>query len=101
GKESLKAPILVSPGGDDSKNTATTLILSWTKVKEAASYKLEVSTSKNFDKMVIRKESISDTSFKVKDLDYSTTYYWRVMAANGDVSSPWSSTHSWNTKNKP
>lgn len=63
--------------------------LSWTKTKNATSYKLYKSTdNKNWKKVATTK----DTSYTVKKLTPGAKYYFRLIAISGNKKSPYSKT---------
>ncbi|MEK9138620.1 MAG: fibronectin type III domain-containing protein, partial [Bacteroidota bacterium] len=90
------APSLVSPANGATK-VSIAPTLTWNASSGAASYQLQVSTSSTFSTFVVNQSGITSTSFAVSGLAYSTTYYWRVNAANAGGNSPWSATWSFTT----
>ncbi|MFZ1683885.1 MAG: DUF4038 domain-containing protein [Candidatus Zixiibacteriota bacterium] len=91
----VTAPAIPTPAspfnGASGQTTAPTLI--WNASSGATSYRLQVSTNSGFTAVVLDQAAIGGTSFTAPGLQYSTTYYWRVLATNSGGSSAYSS--SW------
>jgi ligand-binding sensor domain-containing protein len=81
-------PTLVSPA-DGATGIPTSVRLTWRASRDAASYRVQVSTSPGFSPTVFDQVGIADTSQMVTGLLNSTAYYWRVNAANGIDTSAW------------
>jgi len=64
-------------------------LLIWTSSSEATSYRVQLSTSNNFNTTIID-TIIIDTTLQVKILNANTLYYWRVCAINNYGSSDYS-----------
>ena len=85
------APVLVSP-----VNGATLVelnpLLNWNSSTYAESYRVQVSIDSGFTSTVYDSSNITITEFQIPNngLTISTTYYWRVNAANGGGASPYS-----------
>ncbi|HHW59779.1 MAG: T9SS type A sorting domain-containing protein [Bacteroidales bacterium] len=79
-QDKIAAPTLVSPA--DSSNIDVEVILDWSSVSGAVSYKLEIDTSNNFSSPLKQTIETTYSAHTVKDLLYGTTYYWRVSAKN-------------------
>ncbi|HNW61303.1 MAG TPA: T9SS type A sorting domain-containing protein, partial [bacterium] len=90
-------PVLNSPGNGVS-GISISSTLSWNAAARATSYTLQVATNSSFSNLVINQSGISGTSYSVS-LSYSTTYYWRVNAANSAGVSMWSTPFSFSTVN--
>jgi hypothetical protein len=86
-------PALLSPPNIGS-GQPTNPTLSWSSAANALSYQVQVSVSPSFSTTVVSLTGITATSTPVTGLVNSTTYYWRVQAANTDGVSGWSS--AWN-----
>ncbi|HPS13368.1 MAG TPA: gliding motility-associated C-terminal domain-containing protein, partial [Prolixibacteraceae bacterium] len=89
-------PVLKSPE-DGSVDLDTSLVLSWYEANRAASYNLQVSTSPDFNSLVVNQSGITSTESLVSGLDHLTTYYWRVSATNVSGTSGWSETWKFTT----
>jgi len=90
------APALASPA-NGATSVAINPTLSWNASANAASYRVQVSTSSSFASTVFDKSDVTTTSTAVTGLANSTTYYWRVNAANTGGTSAWSSVSSFTT----
>ena len=89
-------PTLALPVNSAS-NLETSLSFSWNAVSGTANYRLQLSTSSDFNTTVVDDSIISTTSRTGNSLSYATTYYWRVRAKNGGGSSAWSDIWSFST----
>lgn len=76
--ELLGTPDLLAPA-DDGEVYNRTADLSWSPVRDAAGYWLEVARDPNFNRMVDSVSALPDTSFTLKNLD-TGIYYWRISA---------------------
>ncbi len=79
-----------------SKTAATSISLSWSKVKNADKYVVEVYKNKKWTKY----KSVTSTSITVKSLSSATSYKFRVRAYNSEneVYSEYSDTHTAKTR---
>jgi hypothetical protein len=93
-------PVLLSPA-DNSIDTETQVNLAWSNVPAADNYRLQVSTDVNFNNLITDVATITSENFNISSLVYNTTYYWRVLAISGGVSSNWSSVWNFTTKTAP
>lgn len=87
-------PTLIGPK-DVVVNLTPTLV--WLSSHGATSYRLQVSTDTLFATPAFDDSSLTSTEKQVGPLEYSTTYYWRVKAANQVKVSAWSDTLSFTT----
>jgi hypothetical protein len=73
---------------------STSPTLRWNAFVGATSYRLQVATDSTFSPSIVDQSAISDTSYQVRGLSESTSYYWHVKAtyAGGTTafSTPWS-----------
>jgi len=92
---SLDSPTLASPA-DAATDQELTLSLAWNAVTNATSYTSQLSTSSDFT--TNNESTTTTTSRDISGLDYSTTYYWRVKAYDGNNYSDWSTTRSYTTR---
>ncbi|MBA4317629.1 MAG: hypothetical protein C0412_04435 [Flavobacterium sp.] len=83
------APALISPA-DRATNLSPVLTLTWNYSWYALSYKLQVSTSSEFTSFVFNQGGLTNLSQLISGLNASTTYYWRVSAANNIGTSTYS-----------
>jgi photosystem II stability/assembly factor-like uncharacterized protein len=99
----VQPPQLISPSNNSvALQLRPTFV--WSKVTDATGYILQVSKSNNFSPLVFEKTftKVTDTSYSVtNDLEYGTTYYWRVLAKVGNAQSEWSEVWKFKTKIQP
>jgi len=82
-------PVLVLPA-DSATDQPKTLSLNWNTAVRADSYRLQVSTDKNFGSFAVDDSTITTTSRLITGLSNDTKYYWRVNAKNAGGTSPYS-----------
>ncbi len=95
----LSTPTLTTPT-NNSVNLTLPVGLGWNTVTNASSYTLQVSTTSNFSTLLVNTTQ-SGLTYNLQNLNYSTVYYWRVMANNADTTSNWSTTYNFKTFAKP
>ena len=89
-------PNLIYPP-DTSINIPVNVVLRWSKVQNATSYKLQVSASPIFSTFLTN-SSFTDTLFRPKPFFNSNTqYYWRVNSTNGAGTSIYSGIYRFKT----
>jgi hypothetical protein len=84
----LSATIFCSPECG-AENITLTPNFSWSAVTGATSYEIEVSTTEDFATVLASGTPTINAWDGLPQLDYSTTYYWRVRAVNNGVYSGW------------
>jgi photosystem II stability/assembly factor-like uncharacterized protein len=90
-------PVLISPV-NGSSNVPTDTLLNWSKIEDASSYYIQISSSGDFTNSIIN-EALTDTFKTIKGLTENTQYYWHVRAKRATDSSDWSETWSFKTIN--
>ncbi len=104
GNELVNVPIVV-PLLSEPLNNALDLpcnpLLKWQQVESVTSYSLQVSLNLNFSDIVVNETGLEETEFQLTDLEYSTSYFWRVNATDGLQTSPWSAIWNFATEEKP
>lgn len=94
----LTTPILIFPI-DNSVGFMLSDKLRWNKVDGALSYKIQISSSDNFEEILfVDTTDVKDNYFLASSLENNRLYFWRVMAVNGANSSHWSSVFSFKTR---
>ncbi len=86
----LAEPQLSSPVAE-AQGVALRSAFAWQAVSGAASYTLEVSKSASFASTAFRAENLTATSLTLDaaaELDATTRYYWRVIAAGPNTTGP-------------
>ena len=91
----LPTPKLISPV-KDTINISTNGNLYWVSVVDADYYKIEISETTDFNKVVFHSDNNISNTLEYSDLDYNKRYYWRVKAFRESDSSSWS--EIWNFK---
>ncbi|MDD5674578.1 MAG: hypothetical protein PHC61_10470, partial [Chitinivibrionales bacterium] len=86
-------PTLLTPANNGT-NVSVTTLLSWNGI--ADSFSIQISNVNDFSK-AINFRKIANTTQQVAKLWGDTTYYWRVKAYNGSLSSGWSSVNTFST----
>ena len=80
-------------------------VFQWSAVSGADSYELVVSTSPSFDNPTILKVgtyALTGTAWQSNiNLDYNTTYYWKIRAIGSDTHSTWSAAGAFITESPP
>ncbi|MDH5695097.1 MAG: hypothetical protein OEZ00_00590, partial [Dehalococcoidia bacterium] len=98
------APRLDSPEAAAS-GVPITPIFQWSAIAGADSYELVVSTKAALDNPTILKTgsyALATTAWRCNmELDYNTTYYWKVRAVSSDTYSPWSGVSAFTTEPPP
>ncbi len=93
----VQPPILQSPP-DNATDVEPPVTLSWSNVSGAQSYSLQLSTTSNFDNLILDLKNISTNNYTITTLNDNTKYFWRVAAFKDVQSSNWSTIFSFTTK---
>jgi hypothetical protein len=85
-------PTLISPT-DSSIVQIINILLDWSDVPTANSYRVQVSTSPNFSTTILNVGGVISSQYTITSgiLTHNTLYYWRVNATNINGTSQWSS----------
>lgn len=92
-------PLLLTPS-DNSTDLSVQPLFEWSNVA-ADTYRLQVSGSSDFTNPVADFQNLGGTSSQVENLDYGSSYFWRVQAVNADGESDWSDVWSFTTRDEP
>jgi hypothetical protein len=92
----LLPPSLEYPAAN-AINVSTSDSLSWGASNGATSYEVQIATNDDFSSLVLI-DTVTTLKKTFSDLDYYTSYYWRVRAIKDDVVSNWSETRIFKTK---
>jgi ligand-binding sensor domain-containing protein len=92
----VDAPVLTYPT-DGSQDISVAPVLTWIPSSGALSYQVQLSDSFSFSHPIIDQKGIATSSFAASGLIKSTTYYWRVNAANSAGTGAWSVIQSFKT----
>ena len=94
--EVTSAPVLDSPGNNETELDTRRVFLRWISMDEAENngggYRLQFATSEEFEgqDLLIDQTNIDDPVREVNLLNDTTTYWWRVLAWNETGEGPWS-----------
>ena len=91
----LDAPILSNPSNNQT-NIATSINLNWSADINAQSYFVEVATDALFTNN-IEASNINENKYSLNNLEFDTTYYWRVKSINSCNESSFSDTFNFST----
>jgi len=96
---SLEAEFTLKTPNEGISIVTRTPTLSWTCSVENASFRLQLSTDRNFARPIIDMASLSVSSYDVPagKLTHDKTYYWRVSATKGGKTSNWSTIWTFKT----
>ena len=91
----LDAPILANPSNNQT-NIATSINLNWSADINAQSYFVEVAADALFTNN-INASNINENNYSLNNLEFDTTYYWRVKSINSCNESSFSDTFNFAT----
>ena len=91
------APLLLAPE-NGAVGLDRTVVFEWSEVASALRYELVVSSDSTFDAADIRQADLDVTSFMAEELEYATTYFWRVRGWNDGGDGPWSEVRRFATR---
>jgi hypothetical protein len=98
GPNPLERPTLIYPI-NNSENQPITLTFIWSSVPRARYYQLQLAQDLQFKQIIYDILNINDTTYQIIDLKPLNEYFWRVLAYNDSVSSPWSTI--WRFRTQP
>jgi hypothetical protein len=96
---SLNAFNLATPANNTTNVLVATVILDWTTLNGASSYEVQIDTENAF--MSPTQFNPTASSQTIGNLEFSTTYYWRVRATNGTLFGDWTTTWNFTTQANP
>ena len=89
-------PTLIVPA-NLAKSVSLNNAFSWALTPNTSKFHLQVSENENFSNFVIDKNNLPTNSYVPNELDYETTYWWRVQSINDAGTSAWSQVFSFTT----
>jgi len=90
-------PTLITPA-NESIISGLAINMEWNPSAGATSYGLQIATDPIFTKLIMEKTGISNANYELTSgLNWKSSYYWRVNAANASGTSPWSASWKFNT----
>lgn len=90
------APLLLKPS-NNATGIAIKPELTWSRVPNSTSYRLQISTVSSFSSFVTDQSNLSGTTFSPSNLQENTLYYWRVRASNETGNGSYSQVGSFKT----
>ncbi|PKL84572.1 MAG: hypothetical protein CVV22_12255, partial [Ignavibacteriae bacterium HGW-Ignavibacteriae-1] len=96
-EDTLSRPIALSPSEFGGIHPPEGAMFVWNTIPDADHYIISISDNRGFDRLIIKSDKLSDTSFVFSGFDYQNFYYWRVSAVNSKTQSAWSSVRSFYT----
>ncbi len=94
----LGIPETTLPADGATDITYTTTQFQWKTVPNADRFYIQVSKTPDFNEVVVKDSTITALTFSAKNLEYYRTYYWRIKAYRGLLTSEWSPVRSFLTK---
>jgi hypothetical protein len=94
-----EAPVPISPAYG-AEIAGHVLDISWSPVSSAEWYHFQLAGSENFIDFIVDANYLTDTTYRVDELEGGRNYYWRVRASNSGGSSGWSGIQRFNTKDE-
>jgi len=92
----IAAPNLRSPENNSQNIDNQQVTFEWSNVNQATAYNFQLSFDSNFDDLVVD-SILSIENCTVDNLFCSSTYYWRVNATDGSITSDWSDVWNFTT----
>jgi len=83
--QALEPPTILFPGEIAELRGASDVTFRWTAVPGAAGYHIVLAKDRSFRTVVYENTKVSDTSYKVENLDYGT-YFFRIASIAADGS---------------
>jgi hypothetical protein len=95
-------PTLISPP-DSSIVSPNNVLLDWSDVPTATSYRVQVSLSSTFSSMIVNIAGLPNSTYMIPlgTLSSNTLYYWRANATNQNGTSQWSGVWRFITASAP
>jgi hypothetical protein len=87
---SVGTPVLVSPASSALLN-ASKILFQWKALAGAEMYEIQISASRDFSSVLLETTTEKNSYLCTYPFANETTYYWRVMAFDQELSSDWSS----------
>ncbi len=94
--EAPPPPMPIAPG-NGSLGTGVSPTFRWSFSTGAYFFALQVSTSPDFDSLVLEATHIATPEYSLSNLLPNTVYFWKVNAENGGGTSPYSEVRNFNT----
>ncbi|MFN8359741.1 MAG: fibronectin type III domain-containing protein [Candidatus Kapaibacterium sp.] len=82
-RTALARTMLLAPANYSGNQPKTTL-LQWQPVSGAMTYRVQVSTDREFSVLTVDQSGVSAANYTINDLSTNQPYYWHVMAESSD-----------------
>lgn len=92
----LLPPTLLAPL-NNAKKQPLSIDFQWSRVEGALTYEIQISKDPNFSTIYTGRSGLVTNVVTIKELQPSTTFYWRVKAKNDEGESKWSVVYSFRT----
>ena len=94
----LARTVLIEPVDGAVDISKVSVLFKWEPTPGADSYKLQVSKNESFTNLFVNDSGITTSSKDIYALENNQTYYWRVMAFDGELGNDWSEEWSFTTE---
>jgi photosystem II stability/assembly factor-like uncharacterized protein len=92
------SPPALSTPADNAKNVSlTAATLTWGTVTNAATYRVQLSTTSDFSGTLLKDTAVAGTTLAIPGLTTNGVYYWHVNAQNAAGASAYSATRTFTT----
>ena len=101
--EAPEAPLLASPDNAATDLPIDELTFRWFSVEQADNYNLQLASTDDFAPaaLLLDMNELSDTTAQAGELEYESTYFWRVRAVNAAGPGEWSIARYFITEDEP
>ena len=96
----LTSPSLINPPHQSNSVPVDNKFI-WSASPCSPTYRIQISKDSVFYDIVIAATGLNDTTYDVNNLEYNTSYFWRVNASLSQQTSQWSDTGKFITKTAP
>jgi hypothetical protein len=95
--EAVQIPSPIAPENNSilSLNQTT---LEWTPISYVDSYTLQVSLNEDFSSLIVNQENLNETNYSISDLEWFTSYHWRIRSSLNSCVSDWSEVWSFSSE---
>jgi len=90
--------VLVSPSDESEDIDVESVLLEWEDTEGAESYQVQLSANDSFTNLLLDESDVTLSRKDYFDLEYNTTYWWRVKAFNESGDNGWSEVWSFTTE---
>jgi parallel beta-helix repeat protein len=94
----LNKPLQVMPL-NNTADLPLSITLNWHKIPDASLYHVYVSSDSQFNNIIYKNESVSDTTLVLPLLEYGNNYFWKIRACDKGFAGEWSQVWLFKCKN--